>query len=51
MLSIYETCCDLRDLTIGKGNVFIRWFSEPGETRPANGLSLDGAVVAEIDYS
>ena len=27
---------------------FIIWFSEPGETRPTNGRSLDGAVVAEI---
>jgi len=29
---------------------FIGWFSEPGEMRPANGRSLDGAVVAEIVY-
>ena len=48
MYSIYETYCDLRDLTIGKGNVFIRRFSESGETRPANGLSLNGSVVAKI---
>jgi len=46
MLSIYETYCDL---TIGKRNVFIRYFNEPGETRSANRLSLDGAVIAEID--
>ena len=37
-------------LAIGKENVFIIRFSEPGDTRPANGLSLDGAVVAEIVY-
>ena len=43
MLSIFETYCDLHDLTIGKRNVFIRWFSEPGETRLANEFSLDGA--------
>ena len=47
MLSIYETYCDL---TIGKRNVFIRWFSKPSETQPANALSLDGAVVEEIVY-
>ena len=50
MLAICETDCDLRDLTIGKKNVFIRWFSEPSETRPIDRLSLDGAVVAEIVY-
>jgi len=49
MLSIYQTYCDLRDLTIGK--FFIIWFSEPVETRPTNGCSLDGAVVAEIVYN
>ena len=31
-------------------NVFIIWLSEPGETRSANGRSLDGAIVAEIVY-
>ena len=50
MLLIYERYCGLCDLTIGKTNVFIRWFKEPGETRPANGLSLDGAVVAEMVF-
>ena len=29
---------------------FVVWFSEPGEIRPANGRSLDGAVVVEIVY-
>jgi len=42
MLSICKTYWDLRDLTIGKRNVFIRWFGEPSETQPANRLSLDG---------
>jgi len=50
MLSIYETYCDIRDLTIGKKNVFIRYFREPVEAEPANELSLDGAIVAEIVY-
>jgi len=39
MLPISEIYCDLRDLTIGKRNVFMRWFS---------GLSLDGAVVSKM---
>ena len=50
MLSTYETYCDLRDFMIGKRMFYIIWFSEPGETRPANGRSADGAVVAEIVY-
>ena len=49
MLSIYVTYCNC-DLMIDKRNVFIRWFNESSETRPANGLTLDGAVVVEIIY-
>ena len=35
---------------IGKRMFFIIWFSVPGETRHANGRSLDGVVVAEMVY-
>ena len=47
MLSISETYCNLRDLTIGK-RIFLS--DEPGETRPADGRPLNGAVVEEIVY-
>jgi len=50
MLSICEKDCELRDLTIGKNNGFIRLFSELDEMRPAYGLTLDGAVITEIVY-
>ena len=45
MLSINETYCDLRVIAIGK-RTFLS--DDPGETRPANGCSLDGTLVAEI---
>ena len=49
MLSIYETYCDLCDLTLGN-RMFLSDGSEPGETRPANGRMLDGTVIMEMVY-